>query len=143
MARLGKTAAQQRALALALDSQTPTATRVTLLQIVGEFGPPSCARPVLTLLDSDQGEPIQLAALAALQHFDQELIVASLLQRYPTMKDRLRSATRSVLLSRKGWALSFLQEIHRAKFPPQEVPRDQVRQIGLHQAQQLDKFVRK
>jgi len=49
----------------------------------------------------------------------------------------------NVLLSRKGWALSFLQEIDRGKFPPPEVPLDQVRQIGLHQDQQLDKFVRK
>ena len=143
MARLGKTAAQQRALALAIESKTPIPTRVAMLQVVGEFGPPSCARQVLTLLDSDQVEPIQLAALDALQHFDNDTNVDSLLVHYPKMKDRLRSATRDALLSRKSWALRFLQEIDRGRFLPQEVPLDQVRQISLHQDQQLDKLARK
>jgi len=128
---------------LAIDSKTPTFTRVAMMQILGEFGPSSCAGPVLRLLDSDQPEPIQLAALDALQHFDQELIVVSLLRGYPRMKDRLRSATRGVLLSRKDWALKFLQEIDRGKFPAQEVPLDQVRQISLHQDRQLSELVRK
>ena len=143
MARLGNTAAQQRALALAIESKTPIPTRVAMLKVVGEFGPPSCARRVLTLLDSDQAEPIQLAALDALQHFDNDVNVDSLLAHYPKMKDRLRSATRDALLGRKSWALRFLQEIDRGRFLPQEVPLDQVRQISLHQDQQLDKLARK
>jgi putative membrane-bound dehydrogenase-like protein len=143
MARLGSTAAQQRALALAIDSKIPIPTRVAMLQIVGEFGPPNCARQVLTLLDSDQAEAIQLAALDALHHFDEECVVTSLLAHYPKMTDRLRSATQDALLSRKSWALRFLQEIDRDTFPSQEIPLDQVRQISLHQDQQLDGLVHK
>jgi putative membrane-bound dehydrogenase-like protein len=143
MVRLGNTATQQRALALAIDSKTPMPTRVAMLQIVGEFGPPSWARQVVTLLDSDQAERIQIAALDALQHFDEECVVDSLLAHYSKMTDRLRSATRDALLSRKSWALRFLQEIDRGRFLPQEVPLDQVRQISLHQDQQLDKLARK
>jgi len=143
MAWLGNTADQQRALALAFESKTPIPTRVAMLQVVGEFGLPNCARRVLTLLDSDQAEPIQLAALDALQHFDNDVNVDWLLAHYPKMKDRLRSATRDALLGRKSWALRFLQEIDRGRFLHQEVPLDQVRQLSLHQDQQLDKLARK
>ena len=110
---------------------------------MGEFAPPSCARQVLALLDSDQTESIRLAALDALQHLDEECVVDSLLARYPKMTDRLRNATRDALLSRKSWALRFLQEIDRGTFSPQVIPLDQVRQTSLHQDHQLDGLVRK
>src|SRR5262249_47905923 len=88
-------------------------------------------------------EAVQLAALGTLQRFDQDEIAAALLQAYPRMDSRLRTRTCEVLLSRKNWALKFLQAIERGQFAANDVAVEQLRAISLHQDKQLHTLVRK
>jgi putative heme-binding domain-containing protein len=143
MARLGKAAAQSRAVTLAVDSNAPLPTRLAMLQTIEEVGAPEAIEPLLSIVKPGAPETLQVAALRALQHFDLELIADRVLQNYSQFNERVRSIARKVLLSRKGWALKFLRKIDQGKVAAQEVPVDQVRQVSLFQDDQLDQLVRK
>ena len=143
MARLGKPAAQSRAITLALDSNAPLPTRLAMLQTLEEMGTSEAVEPLLSIVKPGTPETVQVAALRALQHFDFELIADTILQNYSQFNERVRSVARKVLLSRKVWALKFLREIDQGKVAAQEVPVDQVRRLSLFRDDQLDQLVRR
>ena len=143
MTRFGYAPAYERALSLALDSEETAETRISLLKLLGESGQAGCVPSLLKLIATDGSDTVKLAALDALQNFDQATTTIELLRQYPRLNDRLRSRTRDLLLSRKSSALAFLEEIDQGKHPAAEVPVEQLRQISLHQDKQLDELVRK
>ncbi|MBI3848979.1 MAG: c-type cytochrome [Verrucomicrobia bacterium] len=143
MASFGKPSALTRALNLAVDKHAAVEARTASLQLLGELGRPDCVPALLKLVAGSEPEGVRLAALAALQSFDQSDISVELLRQYPAMNGRLRSRTREVLLSRKDWARAFLQEVDGGKCPASEVPVEQLREISLYQDRQLDDLVRK
>jgi len=142
-ARLNRAAAHDRAVALATDPKAPTATRLALLQALGDLGKPACVPVLLNLVGDGEPEAVQVAALEALQHFDREEIAAALLRHYPKMPSRLRARTSEVLLSRKAWAGAFLHEIDTGHFAAKDVPTEQLRVVALHRERSLDDLVRK
>src|SRR5204863_9781500 len=97
---------------------------------------------LLSLVKRGEAEPVQLAALGALQSMP-NAEVRGLLNKYPAMNSRLRSKTRDVLLSRKEWALALLKEIDSGKYPPSEIPLEELPKISLLQDRRLDDLVRK
>ncbi|HLJ91655.1 MAG TPA: PVC-type heme-binding CxxCH protein [Gemmataceae bacterium] len=147
MARLGHTAARERAQSLANGPKTRVEIRVKLLQLLGEIGGPADAAPLLELLTGPQAprtpEAVQLAALAALQRFDRDEIAAPLLHAYPKMPARVRARTAEVLFSRQSWTLQFLKEIDRGQLPAKEIGVEQLRLVALHKDKELDRLVRK
>jgi putative membrane-bound dehydrogenase-like protein len=142
-ARLGRPAALSRALALATDPHTPTPTRLATLELLGELGTPDCAGPVSGLLGGREAEAVQLAAVAALQHFDREEVGATLLHCSPRMSGRRRSRTWDVLLGRRSWALALLRAVDRGEVPARDVAVEQLRAVALHHDAELDRLVRK
>ncbi len=142
-ARLGRPAAHDRAVALAADPHVPRATRLAMLQLLGDVGRPDCVVAVLKLLGGREPEAVQMAALGTLQRFDREEIATALLAHYPKMPPRLRARTTEVLFSRKSWARAFLREIDAGRFAAQEVPAEQLRVVALHKDRALDELVRK
>jgi len=142
-ARLNRAAAHDRAVALATDPKAPTATRLALLQALGDLGKPACVPVLLNLVGDGEPEAVQVAALEALQHFDREEIAAALLRHYSKMPSRLRARTSEVLLSRKAWAGAFLHEIDTGHFAAKDVPTEQLRVVALHRERSLDDLVRK
>jgi putative heme-binding domain-containing protein len=142
-ARLGRAAAHERAVALATDPKVPPATRLALLQALGDVGKPACVPPLLRLVGGSEPPAVQLAALAALQRFDREEIAAALLRHYAKLSSPLRARTAEVLLSRKSSARAFLREIDAERFAAKEVSAEQLRVVALHKDQSLDALVRK
>jgi putative membrane-bound dehydrogenase-like protein len=142
-ARLGRQPAQDRAVALATDTEAPQETRLALVQTLAEVGKPSCVASLLKLVDADEPEALQLAAVGALQRFEGEEIAAALLRHYPKMSARLRSRTTEVLLSRKTWADAFLHEIDAGHLAAKDVTIEQLRVVALHKDRSLDDLVRK
>jgi putative membrane-bound dehydrogenase-like protein len=114
-ARLGRQAAHDRAVALAADPRAAPATRLAMVQALGEVGKADCVGPLVKLLDD--GEAVQLAALAALQRFDRDEVPAALLGRYAKLSPRVRARACEVLLSRKGWARQFLRAVDTGHVP--------------------------
>jgi len=143
MARFGQAPALARALTMANDSRAAADIRIPLLKLLGELGWPDCVPSLLKLLPTNEPEAIKLAALDAVQTFEKDEIASELLRQYPAMSNRLRVRAREVLLSRKSWALAFIQSIDQGTFPANEVPVEQLRQISLYQDGQLDDLVRK
>jgi putative membrane-bound dehydrogenase-like protein len=142
-ARLGQQMAYDRAIALATDPHIPQATRLTLLSLLGEMGKPTCVAPLLKLLEGNEPEAVRLAALNALQSFENDEIADMLLRSYPKLSSRLRSRATEILLSRKTWARAFLQAIDTGRFPAQEVSTEQLRVVALHKDRALDNLVHK
>jgi putative membrane-bound dehydrogenase-like protein len=142
-ARLGRPAAQDRAVALATDPAAPPEARRTLLQALGEVGRPGCVAPILTLVGGGEPEVVQLAALDALQRFDQEDVAAALLRHYPKLSPGLRARACEVLLSRRAWAGALLGEIGAGRLTAKEVSVGQLRVVALHKDRALDDLVRK
>lgn len=141
--RLGRPAAQQRATTLATDPASPLATRLVMLQTLGDVGSPSCVPALLRLLEGQEPEAVKLAALAALQRFDQPEVPAALLRVYPQAAGALRHRLAEALLGRKPWALAFLRAIDQGTFPAKDVQVEQLRIVSLHQDKQLDALVLK
>ncbi len=90
-ARLGRPAAQSRAIALAVDERTLAAIRVEAIRLLGEVGGPTCVRPLVELLGDSRLQAIQMAALDALQQFDDDEIGTVLLEKYPAMEPASRA----------------------------------------------------
>jgi putative membrane-bound dehydrogenase-like protein len=141
--RLGRPGAHERAVALATDPKAAPATRLALLEALGDVGKPACVAPLLKLVGGGEPEVIQLAALGTLQRFDRDEVAAALLRHYPKLTPRLRARTSEALLSRKVWAMAFLGEIDAGRFVVKEVPSEQLRVVALHKDRALDDLVRK
>ncbi|MBI3839866.1 MAG: c-type cytochrome [Planctomycetia bacterium] len=142
-ARLGRPAAQDRAVALAADGQTPLARRIETVQLLGEVGQPSSVQPLLKLVSSSEPQPLQSAVLDALRQFEGEGIATVLLRQYPTMEPGLRSKTCDVLLSRKPWAARLLEGIDQGKYAAKDIAVDQLRLVSLHNDERLNGLVKK
>jgi len=141
--RLGRRAAEDRAVALAADMRTPLAMRLVMLEALRDAGGTACVDPLLKVATSRESDPVRLAALSALQRFDEERIVSTLLAAYPGMSEALRSRARDVLLGRRRSALAFLESVDRGKFPAKEVPVEQLRPLAAFKDEKLERLVRK
>jgi putative membrane-bound dehydrogenase-like protein len=142
-ARLARPAAQDRAVALAADSRAPAAARLAMVQALGDVGRPGCVAALLALLGRGEPEALQLAALDALERFDQDDIAASVLRHYARLSPRVRSRACDALLGRRSWARALLAEIDAGRVPPADVSVGQLRVVALHNDRALDDLVRK
>jgi putative membrane-bound dehydrogenase-like protein len=139
----GRAAAKARAIALAIHAKADGTTRVAMLETLADLGDPKCIDPLFKLLGGGESEPIQLAVLSALQRFDRVEVAAEMIRRYPNLSSRLRSRASEVLLSRRGWARLYLNEIDRGRLEAKEVPVERLRIVALHGDRSLDDLVRK
>jgi putative heme-binding domain-containing protein len=142
-ARLGEESAYDRALKLADDTGAPAAARISTLDLIGEMMRVDCVSTVLKLIGGTEPDAIQIAALAALQHFDRAEIGDTLLRDYPRLHPEVRSHARDLLFSRKAWALAFLRQVDSGNVSAKEVPVEQLQKIALHNDKQLNDLVRK
>jgi putative heme-binding domain-containing protein len=142
-ARLGRTAAHERAVQRAIDPRAPQADRIAMLQLLADVGQPRAVGALLALLLAREPEAVQAAALDVLQRFEQDEIGTTLLGQYPRMSSKLRARTAEVLLGRKSWARAILQAIDAGRIAAQEVPVESLRVVALHRDRSLDDLVRK
>ncbi len=131
-----------RVLELALDNRQPAEIRSEMLHVLGEFGEPDCVAVLLKLCDDGQPELVQLAALDALARFDAEEISAGLLEAYARCSEIVRGRIRSVLFSRRMWAIAFLAAIAQGQHAPGEVPIEQLLPLAAFHDEQIDALVR-
>ena len=142
LARLGDAEARKQALGVAVSKERSATERVQMIQLLGEVGESSSTEPILELVTTGQPEPVQLAALAALQGMSNTAF-QKLLEAYPVMKGRVRSKAREVLLGRKEWALAFLKEIDSGTLMTGEIPLEELPKIALLKDPRVDELVRK
>ncbi len=138
--RAGDAAAIDTVVQTAGDRQVSTDRRIESLQLLGDVHPAGTVDAVLAVATSaDESEPIQRAALAALQGYDRSQIgpqVLAALQRY---QDGSRVAALELLASRADWAGQLLDAIDANALTPSSVPESVVRQLHMHRDEALRK----
>lgn len=140
---LGSRPAAEGILNVAIDSAADAGTRVAMLDVLAELGDSGCVRPLLELIDADQPEQVQVAALDALGRFDAAAIPKQILAAYDKMSPELKAKAREKLFGRRSWAKVFLLQFEAGRFPSEEVTLAELRRIALHQDAELDALVRK
>jgi putative membrane-bound dehydrogenase-like protein len=143
MIRIGHRPAQHRAVKQVLDPGTPSEVRLDVLRTLGEVATSECVEPLLKLLGTGESEAVRLAAMTALQRFNDPRISDALLHVYDKMNARLRSRARALLFSRKEWALAFLEGVDRGTYPGAEVAVEELRPLSLFKDKKLEEMLRK
>jgi putative membrane-bound dehydrogenase-like protein len=143
LAYLGNQASFESASKLLIDRAAPLADRLAVLESLSETGNPALIPALLALFIGNEPEPIQLAALNALQRFNDSELATTLIRRYPKKPGSISAKIRTVLFSRRSWARAFLEALDHGEFNTADIPLEQLRPIALFRDPQLDALVHK
>lgn len=117
--------------------------RVALLHLLREFGDQYTGLQVVKLVQSNQPEPVRLAALDVLAKYGSDDVTQALLAGYAAMTTVQKAKVREVLFSRPASALAFLKRVDAGNTPPDDVSVEQLRHLALHEHKAIDDLVRK
>jgi putative membrane-bound dehydrogenase-like protein len=101
----------ERAGKTVMDDKTAEPTRVEAVLLLGQTSFADSSSTLLSLLNLQQPQAIQLAAVSTLARFNDPQVGTELTKRWDSMTPRLRSEAVTVLLARKDRALALLQAI--------------------------------
>ena len=141
LAKLHYELAWKKVLQLAADGKVAPATRIAMLELIGEIADPSGTAILQNAASLNQPEAVQLAALNALQQIptaDIREIVAG----YAQMSAAVRGKARDVLLSRKTWAHVFLLSVKSGRYAKDEVTVDQLQKVAAFEDKELNDLVK-
>jgi putative membrane-bound dehydrogenase-like protein len=128
--RVGSTEAQSRATQRMSDKSLSENERAALAETLGQCGVDSAVPTLLGLLA--EKPKLQLAAVSALQNFDDARIAVALLDNYPKLASEARVRTRTALASRATWALEMVRAVDEKKIDANEISPDLLRQMLRH-----------
>jgi putative membrane-bound dehydrogenase-like protein len=142
--RLGHEPAQRMALASARDAKRALASRLAALALLREMGSPVSVPGLLQLTaNSNEPQSIRIAAVKALQAFDNADIRRALLIGLTNWQGVLRSAALETLLSRPASALSLLEAIDTGKIASKDVPLELLRPLAEFKNEKINALVHK
>jgi putative heme-binding domain-containing protein len=95
------------------------------------------------VISCDEAEAGQSAALASLAYFDDERIAVEVLSAYETLKLGSKSRAVDLLCARPDWAETLFSAIEKEEIEAKAVTLDQVRQLLVHDDEELRKRVTK
>jgi putative membrane-bound dehydrogenase-like protein len=116
---------------LLADERADRSKLLQILQVLAEVKRPACVPAVLALATGSTDSAVRSAALAALALYDDPGIAGSVLTAYPGMSDDVQAAAQSLLVSRRAWAVAFLEAVERHRIDPHTVPREAVEKLLL------------
>ena len=125
--RVGLPAAQQRAIEQLQDTARGESERAALAETLGQCALAQAVPALLQLLN--EKPKLQVAALSALQNFDEPSIATAIVERYPSLSSEARTRARSVLASRASWATALVAAVERGVVDVKEIPPDLLRQM--------------
>ncbi len=129
-ARLRRPAAIEATVKVACDPRKPESERIAMIGLLGELGR-DVDRPVLLgLLAPGVSQQIQLAAVAALGHFQDASLSAPLLARAGSGVPAVRNAIIGLLASRAAWAGALVDAVGQGDIAPRELTPANVQLIG-------------
>lgn len=141
--RIGMAGAHERVIRIATDRKMPTATRVSMVEVLSQLGGPDCVPALLSLLEWDERHDVEVAAVKAIARFDDERVPAKILKEYPRFSNKLKTLCRQTLFVRRDWALAFLSQIEKGQFDPEIVEIEELRGLDVHSDQGVNDLVRK
>jgi putative heme-binding domain-containing protein len=130
--RQGRADAIDKALAIIADDKADAGERLQLVQVFGEVKQPRCIPGLLNLVASAKDDGLRMAALTALQPYDDQQIGRVTIQAYGNMTDDVRSVAQTLLVSRKSWARELIGSVEEGRIEPRSVPLDVVRKLTVY-----------
>lgn len=116
----------------AVNLQEVESTRVLAIQLLGITSFATAGPALFSLLDLQQPQPIQLAALSALSRFNDPAIGPELVKRWESLTPRLRSEAVTVLLARPDRATALLKAIEADTVRPSVLTTAQTKFVRNH-----------
>lgn len=121
-----------RASQTATDPKQSEPTRVLAIQLLGSTGFSQSGPTLLSLLDLQQPQPIQLAALSSLARFNDPAIGPEVTKRWESLTPRLRTEAVTVLLARTDRATALLRAIEAGTIRPSVLTTAQTKFLRGH-----------
>ena len=126
----------------AMNRHLDSGRRISLLGMLAEFGKPEIAQPLLELVQSDDPEPVRVAALKALGRFDDAHVTSALIELHQSsISPAMKSQILDVLFGRRSFAKAWLMAVEHGRIAPASVPVEQVKRITLLEDPELDAIV--
>ncbi len=119
--RLGTPGAWPEALAALAVKGTSTATKIRIIEYLGENPLPDGLEPLLRCLDLTD-EPVVVAALGALQAYPDLAVGSAVITRYEKFSRRAREGATVLLMSRDTWTRPWLQALKEGRLDKASVP---------------------
>lgn len=135
--------ADGRIVEIAMDRKTLTPTRVAMVEILGQMGPPDCVPSLLSLLEWDEQHDVEVAAVKALARFDHDRIPARILMEYPRFSPKLKTLCRQTLFTRQDWALRFLDKVEEGAFDAEVTAVEELRRLAVFENEAINAIVKK
>lgn len=134
--RTGRPGAETEALALIPDEKADPGRRTQVIQTVGELRLASALPALLKAMGSER-EPVRMAALSALQPFEDPSLGGKVVEALPTMSASTRVAALAMLASRGSWSLLLARAVDAGRIDAAWVGKDLVRQMKQHPLAEL------
>lgn len=141
--RLGSAEATDRALHLVSDRKIAHVDRIALISILGQAEDPRAVTPLLGLLEEQEPEDVQSAALAALERFADSRIPARVLKTLPRLLPDARARAHSLLCGRAEWAIQLLDAVDRGQMKSDEISTVQLRQLAPFRKPRIQELIAK
>ena len=109
------------------DDKADPKQRVQAIQLLGETSFERVGAKLLSLLDLNQPEPVQLAALSTVAKFSNPQIATDLTNRWASLTPRVRAEALDVLLSRPQRALVLLNAVQNKTIGRAELTTAQIK----------------
>ncbi|MFP6584788.1 MAG: PVC-type heme-binding CxxCH protein [Candidatus Hydrogenedentota bacterium] len=141
-ARLGNTSVYQRATTMIGDATLGKTQRMSLIKLLGEETYAPAKDNLLHLFLGQETDDIRIAALSALQNFNDPAIGKALLKMLP-QGGSLKSRIAGALASRKAWAINMLNAVDAGDVPVTDVDRDLLINLAAMNDPTIDSLVQK
>ncbi|MDF1744783.1 MAG: c-type cytochrome, partial [Gimesia sp.] len=119
--RLGNPLVTNHALQVITSDHAKKEQRISMFNLLREFGDASCIESLSPLLESKQPAWIRYATMDVLARYDDNRIIDTLFREYDHYDSASRSRARQILFARKSSAERFLKEIDKGRYVAGEV----------------------
>lgn len=127
--RLGIDSAYGEAITLLAKTKNPT-ERLALVELLGMAPKQAGKNALLDLLRQEKDAQVTQASLAAIGHYPDEDIAATLVERYPSWPQAARTRALEILTSRKSWSEPLVQAIADKKIAAKDLSITQAKKIA-------------
>jgi putative membrane-bound dehydrogenase-like protein len=133
----------ERASNTASDEKASEPTRVEAVRLLGVTSFADSSSTLLSLLNLQQPQAIQLAAISTLARFNDSRVGPELTKRWDSMTPRLRNEAVTVLVARKDRAMALLQAIETGAIRPSALDTTQAKFLRNHHDAEVKKLAAK
>lgn len=131
--RAGDPQALAEGLAQLSNPQAAPADRLAAIRAFGSYpGGAGVWKNLLDLATTTEKPELSLAAIIALQIYDDKAIGEALVTTYPKLPPNLQATTLNLLASRPVWAAALLESIGPEKIPTGHFDQDLLSRLSLH-----------